>query len=161
MQRIDEIATELTAGSGPAARFAVSPQTILGRPELRAWIGWSWDRLRGLLLRDLASPSPRLRRSLARIIAATGAALRYDPAIRERLDATLGALVVEALPWRAELVRFVGKVVRQSEPRSFSDRIELAVGADLQFIRMNGTVVGGLVGGPALSVWMPVAILTS
>jgi len=37
--------------------------------------------------------------------------------------------------------------VRRWEPCSFSDRIEAAVGADLQYIRMNGTVVGGLVGG--------------
>ena len=55
--------------------------------------------------------------------------------------------VVEALPWRAELIRFVTEVVRRWEPRSFSDRIEAAVGADLQYIRMNGTVVGGLFGG--------------
>ena len=45
------------------------------------------------------------------------------------------------------LIRFVAAVVRQWEPRSFSDRIEAAVGADLQYIRMNGTIVGGLVGG--------------
>jgi uncharacterized membrane-anchored protein YjiN (DUF445 family) len=37
--------------------------------------------------------------------------------------------------------------VRKWEPAGFSDRIEMAVGADLQYIRMNGTIVGGLVGG--------------
>ena len=37
--------------------------------------------------------------------------------------------------------------MRKWEPRTFSDRIEAAVGADLQYIRMNGTIVGGLVGG--------------
>ena len=147
MQKIDEIATELTTGSGPAGRFSVSPQAILGRPEVRARIGSWWDRLRDRLLRDLESPSPLLRRSLARIIAATGEALREDRAMRQRLDATLEALVMEALPWRAELVRFVGEVVRRWAPRSFSDRIELAVGADLQVLRMHGTLVGGLVGG--------------
>jgi uncharacterized membrane-anchored protein YjiN (DUF445 family) len=160
MQKIDEIATELTTGSGPGARFSVSPQAILDRPELRAWIGSAWDRLRDRLLRDLENPSPRLRRSLARLIAATGEALRANPAMRERLDATLEALVVEALPLRAELVRFVGEVVRRWEPRAFSDRIELAVGADLQFIRMNGTVVGGLVGGVLYLLSVLVASLT-
>jgi len=44
-------------------------------------------------------------------------------------------------------LRRVAEVVRKWEPRAFSDRIELAVGADLQYIRMNGTIVGGLVGG--------------
>ena len=46
-----------------------------------------------------------------------------------------------------ELIRFVAEVVRKWEPAGFSDRIEMAVGADLQYIRMNGTIVGGLVGG--------------
>ncbi|MGD9616947.1 MAG: DUF445 domain-containing protein [Alphaproteobacteria bacterium] len=147
MQKIDEIATELTTASAPTARFSISPQAILGRRELRAWIGSSWDGLRDALLRDMERPSPRLRRTLALVIAAVGEGLQADPAMRQRLDATLEALVVEALPWRPELVRFVGEVVRRWEPRAFSDRIELAVGADLQFIRMNGTVVGGLVGG--------------
>lgn len=161
IQKIDEIATELTSGSGPAARFSVSPRAILGRPELHAWIGSAWDRLRDRLLRDLQSPSPLLRRSLSRIIAATGKALREDPAMRRRFDATLEALVAEALPWRPELVRLVGEVVRRWEPRAFSDRIELAVGADLQFIRMNGTIVGGLVGGLLYLLSLLVASLTS
>ena len=67
--------------------------------------------------------------------------------MRERLDATFEAVLAEALPWRGELIRFVAEVVRKWEPGGFSDRIELAVGADLQYIRMNGTIVGGLVGG--------------
>ena len=50
---------------------------------------------------------------------------------------------ITMLPWRSELIRFVTAVVRRWEPRSFSDRIEAVVGADLQYIRMNGTVVGG------------------
>jgi len=147
LHKIDEIATELAASREPAARLAVSPRAVLDRPEVRAWIASSWDRLRELLLRDLESPSPQLRRTLALVIASVGEALRADAAMCQRLDATLEALVVEALPWRAELIRFVTEVVRRWEPRSFSDRIEIAVGADLQFIRMNGTVVGGLVGG--------------
>jgi uncharacterized membrane-anchored protein YjiN (DUF445 family) len=53
------------------------------------------------------------------------------------------AVVAEALPWRSELIRFVTAVVRRWEPRSFSDRIEAAVGADLQYMRMNAMVVGG------------------
>jgi uncharacterized membrane-anchored protein YjiN (DUF445 family) len=147
LKKIDEIATELATSPGPAMRRAVSPREILDRPEVRAWIGSAWGQLRDLLLRDLESPSPQLRRTLALVITSLGEALRADAAMRERLDATLEALVVEALPWRAEVIRFVTEVVRRWEPRIFSDRIEIAIGADLQYIRMNGTVVGGLVGG--------------
>jgi uncharacterized membrane-anchored protein YjiN (DUF445 family) len=144
--RIEAFAGALAAGRGPAA-VAASPWAVLNRPEVRAWIAASWDRLRQLVARDLGLPSSRARRALALMIASVGETLTSDAAMRDRLDQALEAVVVEALPWRAELIRFVTEVVRRWEPRGFSDRIEAAVGADLQYIRMNGTIVGGLVGG--------------
>jgi len=147
LAKIDEIADELLTAHRAPTDSTRSARAVLNRPEVRAWIAASWQELRDLLLRDLESPSSQLRRALVLMIASIGNALRADAAMRERLDATLEAIVVEALPWRAELIRFVTEVVRRWEPRSFSDRIETAVGADLQYIRMNGTVVGGLVGG--------------
>ena len=81
------------------------------------------------------------------MIASVGDTLKADADMRARLDAAVAAIVVEALPWRVELLRFVAEVVRRWEPQGFSDRIEAAIGADLQHIRMNGTIVGGLVGG--------------
>jgi uncharacterized membrane-anchored protein YjiN (DUF445 family) len=116
-------------------------------PELQAWLAASWDKGRDIVLADLDSPSSRLRRTLALAIASIGETLGNDAAMRGRLDAAIEALLAEALPWRGELIRFVAEVVRKWEPAGFSDRIEMAVGADLQYIRMNGTIVGGLVGG--------------
>ena len=145
LQAIDGLAEELAAGSEqPAGRGGAR---VLRQPELQAWIAASWDKGRGLVLADLAAPSSRVRRALALTIASVGETLRADAGMRERLDAALEAALVEALPWRGELIRIVAEVVRKWEPRAFSDRIELAVGADLQYIRMNGTIVGGLVGG--------------
>ncbi len=136
-----------------AAELTQSPDlteplsSILHSPEIRAWFGDDWDRVRDQLQQDFSSPSSRMRRALALAIASLGEALATDPVMRERLDRVVETLAIEAMPWRAELIRFITEVVRQWEPRSFSDRIEAAVGADLQYIRMNGTVVGGLVGG--------------
>ena len=146
LAKIDEFAGDLAAGREPVG-IGVSPWAILNRPEVRAWIASSWDKLRELVQRDLGAPSSRGRRALALMIASVGETLKADAAMRERLDQTLEAMAIEALPWRAELIRFVTEVVRRWEPRGFSDRIETAVGADLQYIRMNGTIVGGLVGG--------------
>ncbi|HZT88624.1 MAG TPA: DUF445 domain-containing protein [Stellaceae bacterium] len=140
---IDAMAADLAAAPPEANRLPA----LLNDPQLQAWLANSWRRLRDLLLADLAEPSSRLRRTLAIMIASVGEALRGDADMRARLDAAIEAAVVEALPWRQELVRFVTAVVQQWEPKSFAARIEAAVGADLQYIRMNGTVVGGLVGG--------------
>src|SRR5262249_35985775 len=92
-------------------------------------------------------PSSRLRRGLAVAIGAVGDALSADAQMRGRLNLMVETVAAEALPWRAALIHFVSEVVRHWEPRSFFDRIRAAVGADLQFIRISGTIVGGLVGG--------------
>ncbi|MGE5269809.1 MAG: DUF445 domain-containing protein [Thiohalocapsa sp.] len=141
LARIGEFADELGSSS------TIDTGAVLARPEVRGWIAASWERLRTLLLADLALPSSRTRRALTMMIASLGDALKGDPAMRQRLDMTVEAVVVEALPWRSELVRFVVEVVRRWEPHEFVGRVETAVGADLQYIRMNGTLVGGLVGG--------------
>jgi uncharacterized membrane-anchored protein YjiN (DUF445 family) len=122
------------------------------RPEIRAWISDAWDKVRDVVVRDLMAPSSRLRRALAAAIGSVGAALSADAEMRQRLEILIENVAAEALPWRAELSRFVSEVVRHWEPRSFSDRIEAAVGADLQFIRINGTIVGGLVGGALYAI---------
>ena len=136
-----------------AASFAAAPALIasrsklLKRPEIQSWISDAWDKVRDVLLGDLEATPSRTRRALAITIGSVGEALTADAEMRERLDMLIETIAVEALPWRTELIRFVTEVVRQWEPRSFSDRIEAAVGADLQFIRINGTIVGGVVGG--------------
>jgi uncharacterized membrane-anchored protein YjiN (DUF445 family) len=144
LSAIDDMALELmNAPADPASERARLPNL----PELQAWLAASWDKGRDIVLSDLASSSSRLRRTLALAIASIGETLGNDAAMRGRLDAAIEALLAEALPWRGELIRFVAEVVRKWEPAGFSERIEMAVGADLQYIRMNGTIVGGLVGG--------------
>jgi uncharacterized membrane-anchored protein YjiN (DUF445 family) len=142
---IDKMTAELANASEQSN--GSSRATVLKQPELQAWIAASWDKVRDLALADLAAPSSRLRRALALAIASIGETLSTDAAMRARLDAMFEGVLAEALPWRGELIRFVAEVVRKWEPKGFSDRIEMAVGSDLQYIRMNGTIVGGLVGG--------------
>ena len=147
---IDEFAARLAAPPAPGSSAggpSASGAAILDRPEMRAWIAASWQSGRDLVLRDLAAPSSRLRQALTLALAGIGEALQRDEAMRRRLDTAIEALVAEALPWRAELIRVVTEIVRRWEPRGFAERIELAVGPDLQYIRINGTLVGGLVGG--------------
>jgi uncharacterized membrane-anchored protein YjiN (DUF445 family) len=145
--QINQAADEMIQSPEQALTLGRSGATILRQPEVQAWAGASWQKIRDLLLLDLQAPSSRLRRAIALAIASVGETLSADREMRERLDSMIEAVAVEALPWRAELIRFVGEVVRRWEPRTFSDRIEVAVGPDLQYIRMNGTIVGGLVGG--------------
>ena len=63
------------------------------------------------------------------------------------MNASARAVVLRILaPRREEIGRFVAQVVEGWDARSVVERLELQVGPDLQFIRVNGTIVGGLVG---------------
>jgi uncharacterized membrane-anchored protein YjiN (DUF445 family) len=92
-------------------------------------------------VRELAEEAAR------RGLAATARWLGADLAVRERLDRWIRAAVRRTVtPGREAIGDFVAQVVRSWDARAVADRLELQVGRDLQFIRINGAVVGALVG---------------
>ncbi len=75
-----------------------------------------------------------------------GERLRADETIRRELDDMFATLGADLLPLRDGLVELIARLVADYETRAFADLIERAVDNDLQFIRINGTVIGGVVG---------------
>ena len=74
-------------------------------------------------------------------------AIRDDPALQRKLDDwTLQALEDLMLRHRHQVSLLFGDVVKSWDAREVSERVELEIGKDLQFIRINGTLVGGMVG---------------
>jgi uncharacterized membrane-anchored protein YjiN (DUF445 family) len=72
--------------------------------------------------------------------------MREDKSIRTRIDAIIERLVIQLLQWHSEIGLLIAEVVRNWDARTVSDRLELVLGSDLQYIRINGTIVGALVG---------------
>ena len=73
--------------------------------------------------------------------------MRGDPALKLKLDPWMRYLVRRTIsPRRAEIGAFVTNVVEAWDSTTLVNRLELQVGKDLQYIRINGTLVGGLVG---------------
>jgi uncharacterized membrane-anchored protein YjiN (DUF445 family) len=72
--------------------------------------------------------------------------MREDTFIRTRIDAIIERLVIQLFQWRSEIGLLIAEVVRNWDARTVSDRLELVLGSDLQYIRINGTIVGALVG---------------
>jgi uncharacterized membrane-anchored protein YjiN (DUF445 family) len=80
-------------------------------------------------------------------LAKLGAAILDDPELLERVDGWLRTGVLGLVErYQSEVSELIAATVRGWDPTATSERIELAIGRDLQFIRINGTVVGGLVG---------------
>jgi uncharacterized membrane-anchored protein YjiN (DUF445 family) len=63
-----------------------------------------------------------------------------------KVDAIIERLVIQLFQWRSEIGLLIAEVVRNWDARTVSDRLELVLGSDLQYIRINGTIVGALVG---------------
>jgi uncharacterized membrane-anchored protein YjiN (DUF445 family) len=119
----------------------------LEQDDVRAAMTRMWTTARELLVESLADEAGELRRRIATEIARFGERLRSDDALRASVDARLvegAGFVVGA--YGRELTSVISDTVQRWDGRDAARRIELHVGRDLQFIRINGTVVGALAG---------------
>jgi uncharacterized membrane-anchored protein YjiN (DUF445 family) len=143
---IEEMAAQLVESPSWRRRFNEAKDRMLDQPEVQAWLASVWDALRRVVLDDLASPASRTREALTTASLSLGRTLATDEAMQERIDAGLEHVALAVVPWRGEIARLIAEVVSSWDARTVAARLELAVGSDLQYIRMNGTLVGACVG---------------
>ncbi|WP_255448394.1 DUF445 domain-containing protein [Telmatospirillum sp. J64-1] len=120
---------------------------FLANPEVQAYLGSVWNELRAHLLADLDESEGAIRTGLERALLSLGRRLDSDPKMQAILNRWLERIVLHyAVPQRDQIGRFIAGVVERWDTRTLVDKLELQVGKDLQYIRINGTVVGGAVG---------------
>ncbi len=113
---------------------------------MQAWLGTVWDELRRIFLADLAAPQSRTREAARTAMTSLGQALGRDAEMQARLDGAIEHAALAVVPWRGQIGALIAEVVRGWDARTVTRRLELAIGSDLQYIRMNGTLVGACVG---------------
>ena len=143
---IEQLAHELCISPEYSAQLEAVKLRLLENAEVKSWLGSAWDAVNGALRADLASPTSRIRRTSATAICAFGQNLLADARMRGRFNRLAEALAIRVVPWRAQLSQLIVDVVRQWDTESFTERLELVVGRDLQYIRISGTLVGALAG---------------
>jgi uncharacterized membrane-anchored protein YjiN (DUF445 family) len=120
---------------------------LLPSPAVQNYLESVWDQLRQMILEDVRAPGSKLRQVIAESVSSLAANLAADRSMQNRLNRKIEDLATTVvLPWRVEIGEFIAEVVRRWDTSTVTERIELEVGRDLQFIRINGTVVGALVG---------------
>lgn len=106
-----------------------------------------WADLRSRLEADIVADDSALRAHLRDVLRKLGAGMREDRALQARLDTWLrGAIETLVLRHRHQVSGLIAEVVKGWDARELSEKMELEMGRDLQYIRINGTLVGGLVG---------------
>lgn len=152
-ESLGALAEALARDPAMQARAETMKSEVLANPAFAAWLDSLWERGRAQILRAVRSggakdglgtdASDRIGASLAEL----GRALQQDARLQMLVNRfarrTLVGIVTR---YGDEIVRLVSETVRRWDARTVTDRIEGAVGRDLQFIRINGTLVGGLVG---------------
>ena len=143
---LGQLIERLISSPEQAAELSAARDRLLSRPELGAWIGAVWTELSEALVRDAASPDSRIRAVLERAVTSVGRELLRDEQLLARLDETIEQAVLRVLAHRGEIARFMAEVVRSWDADTVSGRLEQVIGSDLQYIRINGAVVGALTG---------------
>ena len=129
------------------ARVAELRDEIMRNPAMRRWLDGLWEAARAAMLRAARDPDAVLAGKLGDTLRQLGQTLQDDPALRTTINRFARRTVVGVTAsYGDEIVKLVSDTVRGWDAETITGRVENAVGRDLQFIRINGTVVGGLVG---------------
>jgi len=130
-----------------AKRAEELKRELLARPEVTALAEGAWDSLRAFLERDATSDESQIRRQLESMLVEIGAQLGRDPAIRAEINRGMVRLLGDFVQSQKSGVgRFIADQVKSWDIDVLIGRIELVVGRDLQYIRFNGALIGGLAG---------------
>jgi uncharacterized membrane-anchored protein YjiN (DUF445 family) len=130
-----------------AAELGRAMQGVLAHDTVKAWAWDVWARMRKALEADAILPHGRSVAVIESALASLGEVLGRDAAAQARVHAAVDRLVLSLLPQaQAEGANFIGRVVGAWDAATITDKLELRVGKDLQYIRVNGTIVGFVLG---------------
>ncbi|SDP86728.1 Uncharacterized membrane-anchored protein YjiN, DUF445 family [Actinopolyspora xinjiangensis] len=120
---------------------------VLEHPEVRNLVGDAWTAAKHTLLEAAEDPDSELRSRVRDGLVSLGGRLAAEPELRDKVDGWLREAARYVVNhYRAEITTLITDTVDRWDAADTSRRIELRVGRDLQFIRVNGTVVGALAG---------------
>jgi uncharacterized membrane-anchored protein YjiN (DUF445 family) len=141
------LAERLRTDPEQIARVEQAKLDLLDHPSVHAYLGNLWGTLKKLILDGAADPASDLRRSTESLTMRAGEVLRDDPGVAGKVDEALQRLAGHVVTHYADdLTDIISTTVARWDTDETSHRLELQVGRDLQFIRINGTVVGALAG---------------
>lgn len=145
--------THIEEDPARAAELGAGLKDVLAHPTVQAWLWDVWRRLREGLEKDAADPTGHSIAILQQMLGNTAVLLATEPEVRARIQDAIEAVVTSVLPAaQAELAGFIAGVVGRWDTAMLTDRLELFVGRDLQFVRVNGSLVGFLVGAIVYAV---------
>jgi len=150
-QKIEEalvqLANDLQARPETRERVEAIKEQLLDNQSVSLWLDTLWQKGREAAIRAARNPDAVLAGKLGDILKSMGSTLEKDPRIHVAINRfARRAAVGMSASYGSSIVKLVSETVRGWDARTVTARLEAAVGRDLQYIRINGTLVGGVVG---------------
>ena len=144
---LDEFIVNLQASPAVILKAEQIKEDVLNAEAVRGFSASIWSDVKVAIARYADDPEGFKPEAIQRGLTAFGEAILRDPVLMEKVDAWLIEAVVAVVErYQSEVGELIASTVKRWDPTATSRRIELAIGRDLQFIRINGTLVGGLAG---------------
>ena len=142
-----EFADDLQHDPDTIARADAIKEQLMARDEIAKAAATAWKTLKRLVLESVDDPSSALRTRVTDAVVSIGESLRDDAELRDKVDNWIVRAAEHLVAqYGVEITAIITDTIERWDAEEASRRIELHVGRDLQFIRINGTVVGSLAG---------------
>jgi len=144
---VEKLIVKLQSDPEMAARADEIKGWLKEDASFNRYIGELWNDMRSWLKADFSSEESRVQAKIGDAARWLGETLAADPALRDSMNQHLEQAARSVAPEFARfLTRHISDTVKSWDARDMSQQIELNIGKDLQFIRINGTLVGGTIG---------------
>jgi uncharacterized membrane-anchored protein YjiN (DUF445 family) len=144
---LNRLADNLQHDPETMARLDGAKAMLFESPQVRELAATAWNTAKTGLLDALGDPQSGLRRRTVQVLGDIGGRLRTDPALQHRVDGRVSDAAVFLVDrYRHDIASIITDTVERWDAEETTEKIELMVGRDLQYIRLNGTVVGALAG---------------
>ncbi len=145
---LEKLAHDLQHDPETRAKVERMKNEMLANPAVSDWWMGVWERLRHSLIESIRNPDKAMDGSVGHSLAELGKTLQQDAGLQLQINRFARRTLVGVVNrYGDQIVGLVSHTVKSWDASTVTGRIESAVGRDLQFIRINGTLVGGLVGG--------------
>jgi len=142
-----EFADDLQNDEATIARAEKVKDQIMARDEVAKAAETAWGTAKRIFMESVDDPTSTLRTRIADSVVHIGESLRDDPQLRDKVDKWIVRAAQHLVAqYGTEITAIITETIERWDADEASKRIELHVGRDLQFIRINGTVVGSLAG---------------
>jgi uncharacterized membrane-anchored protein YjiN (DUF445 family) len=146
-EALAQLANDLQTRPETRERVEAMKEQLLDNRSVNLWLDTIWQKGREAIVRAARNPDAAMAGKLGEVLNSMGATLEKDARIRTAINRFVRrAAAGMAASYGSSIVKLVSETIRSWDARTVTARLESAVGRDLQYIRINGTIVGGLVG---------------